>query len=63
MTLCFSPGKRYAHRLKITQPRTGELREFTAPLPADLIAVIHCLRTGESAVQSPPLLGGDNPSW
>jgi 23S rRNA pseudouridine1911/1915/1917 synthase len=41
----------HAHRLKITQPRTGELLAFTAPLPADLIAVIHCLRTGESAVQ------------
>jgi 23S rRNA pseudouridine1911/1915/1917 synthase len=41
----------HAHRLKVTQPRTGAPLEFIAPLPSDMIAVIHCLRSGEAAVR------------
>ena len=36
----------HARRIKLAHPATGEPIEFTAPLPADLLAVLELLRTG-----------------
>jgi len=37
----------HAHTLGLTHPRTGETMEFTAPLPADMAAVLAALRESD----------------